>query len=177
LVRAREIERALAHFLKMSLNVVFMPEFSGGNSMSENPDYLVTAASIMAGFGSVFFAFRLQRELTVYDRNRDKNESEPTWIALADCLLIVAIIISLVFVVVPVVSAEKLAQASVERARAACAAAAIMIAGYIPSILAHYNFIFWLRPDRPNPTVSEALWVILTLVVAILVYRGNLPWW
>jgi len=141
--------------------------------MSENPESLVSAASIMAGFGAVFFAFRLERELKL-----SAETNEPAWIALSDWLLIAAIIISLVMVVVPLVSPSPLTDPSVTRARAACAAAAIMIAGYIPSILAHYNFIYWLKTKpRPNPTVPEAILVILTVAVAVLVYLGRLRWW
>jgi len=147
--------------------------------MSDNPDSLITAASIMAGFGSIFFAFRLERELHIADENRKKpiKEREITWIAFADWMLILAIIVSLVAVVVPLVSPGKLTDASLDRARAACAAAAVMIAGYIPSILAHYNFIRWLDKSRTNPTPLEGLCVFLTLLAALLVYLGHVPWW
>jgi hypothetical protein len=142
--------------------------------MSENPDSLITAASIMAGFGAVFFAFRLERELKLFDETDERN-----WIAVSDWLLIAAVIISLVIVVVPLVSLSPPTNLAVTRARAACAAAAIMIAGYIPSILAHYNFIYWLGKGkgRSNPTVSEAILVILTIAVAVLVYLGKWRWW
>jgi hypothetical protein len=159
----------LADIPKTSFNVW---RGMGGNSMSENHDLLVSAASIMAGFGVVFFAFRLERELKVAEQRQAR-----TWIAVSDWLLIAAIVISLILVVVPLVSSSALPAASLDRARAACAAAAILISGYIPSILAHYNFIYWLHKPRRNPTIPEALMVILTLVVAAMVYQGSLRWW
>ena len=164
----------LSDVLKKSFNHFSREAKFWGKSMSENPDSLITAASIMAGFGAVFFAFRLERELKLFDKT-----DEPAWIPVSDWLLIAAIIISLVIVVVPLVSLSPPTDPSVARARAACAAAAIMIAGYIPSILAHYNFIYWLDKGkkRPNPTVPEAILVILTIAVAVLVYLGKLRWW
>ena len=108
----------------------------------------------------------------------DKEQKRvPTWIPLSDWLVIVAIIICLALVVAPLVSPNSASEAAVHRAASACSAAAIMIAGYVPSILAHYNFIYWLHKRRRNPTILELLFVGITVVIAALVYEGSLRWW
>jgi hypothetical protein len=51
-----------------------------------------------------------------------------------------------------------------------------MLAGYIPSILAHYHFIYGLPKERTNPTFWEGVFVVATVFAAatafILSYRG-----
>jgi hypothetical protein len=60
---------------------------------------------------------------------------------------------------------------------AVCTAAAIMMAGYIPSILAHYHFFYGLTTkERKNPTLWEGVVIAVTIVSAavavIFVYKS-----
>jgi hypothetical protein len=126
---------------------------------------LVTAASNISGFGVVVIAFRLERELKIEEQNQDKPEQNKTrhWIPIADWLVIAAILMSFTFVVVPLVSSDLPSERTMRFASGVCSATAVMVAGYIPAILAHYNFIYGLKESRTNPTLWEAIFVFLTL--------------
>ena len=144
----------------------------------DHQDVLVTAASIIAGFGSAVIAFRLERELNIEAKNeeRPKHRKERHWIPVSDWLVVIASVGALCFVVAPLVATPSPSDNTVRLASAVCSAAAIMLAGYIPSILAHYHFIYGLTKERTNPTFWEGAFVLLTLVAAlmtfIIAYRG-----
>jgi hypothetical protein len=122
---------------------------------------LVTAASLIAGFGSTLMVFRLERELNVEERNlnveernrdRSEQEKERHWFPASDWLIVISNVTTLCLVVAPLVSIERPSQHLIRFASAVCSAAAIMLAGYIPSILAHYHFFYGLERTRTNPT-------------------------
>lgn len=126
-------------------------------------DALLTVASIIAGFGVTVFMFRLQRELQVF------KEKEKTWLPVADWLVIGAVLVTLALVFSLLMRKED-ANSDLTAQRAWCAVAIVLLAGYIPSILAHYNFLFWLRPSRGWYTRSEVAFVVVTVVAASLAY-------
>jgi hypothetical protein len=99
-------------------------------------DTLVTAASLIAGFGSAVIAFRLQRELDIEEKNeqRPPHLREQHWFPASDWLIVASNIGALCFVVAPLVAFDSPSPRMVRLASAACCAAAIMLAGYVPSI-------------------------------------------
>jgi hypothetical protein len=58
----------------------------------DHQDALVTAASIIAGFGSAVIAFRLERELDIEEKNveRPKHRKEHRWIPVSHWLVVTA---------------------------------------------------------------------------------------
>jgi uncharacterized membrane protein YidH (DUF202 family) len=127
---------------------------------------LITTASIIAGFGVAVLMFRIQREL--YARERDW----PSWIASSDWLRISSTLIALLLVLTPLAvfgEANKLAH---KVAGAPTCASVILLAGYVPSILAHYRFILYDGRDpkgrRTNPEPSELTLIVITVVLAIV---------
>jgi len=96
---------------------------------------LATVASIIAGFGGTMLVFRIQRELQML------KQGETIWIAYAERLLISATLISLLLVIVPIVSFSSLSGIFVRLPAAGSSAAAILLAGYILAIQAHYRLI------------------------------------
>jgi hypothetical protein len=135
-------------------------------------DTLVTAASVIAGFGSALIAFRLQRELDIEQKNEEKPKSqrEEHWFPASDWLLVISNVSALCFVVVPLVALDSPSRQVVHTCSAICAATAIMLAGYIPSILAHYHFFYGLTKERTNPTFWEAIFIALTSVAAVVAF-------
>ena len=133
-----------------------------------HPDTLVTAASLIAGFGSALIAFRLQRELDIEDKNEERpaHRRERHWFPASDWLIVVSNLGALCFVVAPLVALDSPPHALLRLASAVCCAAAIMLAGYIPSILAHYRFFVGLHEERTNPTFWEGVFLALTAAAA-----------
>ena len=62
-----------------------------------SPQPYLTIASILSGFSISVFMFRLQRELGVRERHPDW----PNWLAWADYLVIATVVLSVLFVGVP----------------------------------------------------------------------------
>lgn len=135
-------------------------------------DTLVTAASLIAGFGSAVIAFRLQRELDIEDKNEERpaHRQEQHWFPASDWLIVASSLGALCLVVAPLVALDSPSRATVRLASAACCAAAIMLAGYIPSILAHYRFFVGLTRDRSNPTLWEGIFIAVTVVGAMTAF-------
>ena len=128
-----------------------------GQAMNHQ-DVLVTAASIIAGFGSAVIAFRLERELDIEEKNVDRpsHRKERHWIPVSDWLVVIASVGALCFVVAPLVAIPSPSDTTIRLASAVCSATAIMLAGYIPSILAHYHFIYGLTKERTNRPFGKA---------------------
>ena len=149
-----------------------------GDGAMDHLDVLVTAASIIAGFGSAVIAFRLERELEIEEKNeeRPKHRREHHWIPASDWLVVTASVGALCFVVAPLVATPMPSDGMIRFASAICSAMAIMLAGYIPSILAHYHFIYGLTKERTNPTFWEGVSVLTTVLAAaaafIVSYRS-----
>src|SRR5262249_32145308 len=137
-----------------------------------------TAASIIAGFGSAVIAFRLERELDIEEKNEEKPKhgKERHWIPASDWLVVTASVGALCFLVAPMVGTPTPSHSMMRFSSAICSAMAIMLAGYIPSILAHYHFIYGPPKERTNPTFWEGVFVLATVLAAatafVLSYRG-----
>jgi hypothetical protein len=141
-----------------------------------SPDALIAVDSIIAGFGVTAVMFRLQRELSISDENwkeRRKNPSHlftPNWIPVADYLIIAAVLLALIFAVRPLLMPFD--EATLQCARAASAAATILLGGYVPTILGHYGFIRGLAKSRPYCTIWEGLFAATTILSAIWAYHA-----
>jgi len=127
---------------------------------------LGTIASVIAGFGGAMLLFRLQRELQA------QKESEPTWLAWADRLLILATLTALLLVLLPLVATTNRPGVVAHLPAAGCAAALILMAGYIPAILAHYRLFLGAGRSGPrgNPEPAERVIVLLTVLIALVVF-------
>ncbi len=135
---------------------------------------LATVASIIAGFGGTMLVFRIQRELQML------KQGEKIWIAFAEWLLISATLISLLLVIVPIVSFPSLSGIFARLPAAGCSAAAILLAGYILAIQAHYRLILGANRTGPrtNPEPAERAIVLIITCVAFLAFLGVLiPFW
>ena len=112
--------------------------------------------------------FRVQREIAMHE------QSELTWIPWADWLLVVATLFSLLLVIIPLVVLDPNGSAFKILPSAACAGAAMLVAGYPFAILAHYRFI--LPGDRTGPRVNPEppeRWIV---VITGLVSFGVFSW-
>jgi len=126
---------------------------------------ITTIASIIAGFGAAMLFFRIQRELQMAEN------LERIWIPVSDVLLIGATLISLLLTLLPLMVIVPIPGfAPVRLARASCAASILLLAGYVPSILAHYRIILGARRRGPrdNPEPAERTLAALTVSVAAL---------
>jgi hypothetical protein len=124
-------------------------------------DSYLTIASIQSGFGITVLMFRVERELHVREVKKQEN-----WIAWADYLVIVSILLSLLLVVLPLVLLSTPAD-WFGVAAASCAAASVLLAIYPLAILHHYNIpIFkWTAG-----TVSEKILVLLATIVGVCIF-------
>jgi len=124
---------------------------------------LAQIASIIAGFGATMLYFRIQRELEM----REKGEQD--WMPWADSVLMSATIIALTGGVLPVLLNLFSPAFATTLARASCAAATLLLTGYIPSILAHYRLLFGQNRAGPrdNPEPAEKTLVVFTVLAAV----------
>lgn len=102
--------------------------------MNRSEAYL-TVASILSGFAVTVLMFRIQRELNVRERHPDW----PNWLAWSDYLVLAAIVVSLIFVVLPIVSLREPSEGVLKFAAGSCAASVILLAAYPFAILDHYR--------------------------------------
>jgi hypothetical protein len=128
---------------------------------------LITTASIIAGFGVAVLMFRIQRELYA------REKGWPSWVACSDWLTISSTLIALLLVIMPLALFGEDSKLARKVAEAATCSSVILLAGYVPSILAHYRFILRGGRDpngsRTNPEPSELALILITIVVTILV--------
>jgi hypothetical protein len=97
---------------------------------------LATVAAMISSFCAVMLVFRIQRETEM------AKAGERQWLPLADWLLVGAALVSLLLVILPLT-----AFVNTSLPVAASGSAAILVAGYIFAILAHYRIWFdrnWL---------------------------------
>jgi len=135
-----------------------------------DPGTLATVASVVAGFGVAMLFFRIQRELQI------REKVEPQWIPWADRLLIGATLASVLLVLLPVLAFPQ-QEPALRTAVAVCAGLAILIAGYVFGILAHYRLVLGrhrntTHPERENPEPAERVIVLVSLVLALFVVFG-----
>jgi hypothetical protein len=130
---------------------------------------LVTVASIIASFGVAMLVFRLQRELEM------KAKGEINWIPYADGLYILAALSALLLVILPILFGTK-SRIALCIARAATCLSVFFLAGYIPSILAHYRLILGggRTGPRTNPESAERVCVWVIVGVALIGAIGTL---
>jgi hypothetical protein len=111
-----------------------------------------------------------------------EGQGERMWLPLADWLLVAATLICLLLVIIPLVSAPK-APAIYRLVAAASGSAAILVAGYVLAILAHYRIVFarqWLFWGRRrkglygNPEPSERILSIIASALALLYFAWRL---
>jgi hypothetical protein len=131
-------------------------------------------AALIAGFGLTVLLFRVQRELQVREEAIRRGEAPINWIPWADRLLLSAIVISVLAILV--LLAFPSSKQALRVARAACAAALVVVPGYIPSILAHYRLIIGRKHTglRDNPEPAEKAWVMAIVAggFAVALYIG-----
>lgn len=138
--------------------------------MNQWPDSstLATVASIIAAFSVAMLSFRVEREL------RMRQAAELNWIPCADWLLLLALLCALLLVILPLVAAPPSSWVHRYLPGPSCAAAVVLLAAYPFAILAHYQFIFAFgrKLPRSNPEPSEAVIVVLALLLA-----AGTAWW
>jgi len=120
---------------------------------------LVIVASIVAVFGAATLPARLQREIHMAGRG------EPTWIPWAEGLVLAATLLSLLLVIAPILFLGPDNRTVLRVGRAATLLSVILLAGYVPSILAHYRLICGRARSgsRENPEPAECLFVCATV--------------
>jgi uncharacterized membrane protein YhaH (DUF805 family) len=131
---------------------------------------LATVASLIAAFGGALLVFRIQREIQMHD------QMEIQWIPWADRLLVGATLTALLLVLLPLTALTNRPGRLADLPSAACAAAVLMVAGYIFAILAHYRLLFGRRRSGPrlNPEPAERWIVLATLLLAAILLAALL---
>jgi len=134
------------------------------------PEAYLTVASILSGFGVTVLMFRVQRELEV----REKHSDWPNWLAWADYLILGAIVLSLIFVVLPIVAISQPNKSILNLAAGSCGAAAILLAGYPFAILDHYRIEIGAKRggNRVKGEPVERYVVIASAILAAGVFGG-----
>jgi hypothetical protein len=127
----------------------------------ESSDVL-TVSALIAGFSASTLVFRIQRELSI----AESSPRQPTWLPLADWLTILATLVSIVGGVIPLLLDSSPSDLALRIARAACLASAVLLAGYIPSILAHYEFFRRRTESRPFAPALERLFAGIAIAIA-----------
>ena len=126
--------------------------------------------SLIGAFGVAMLVFRVQRETDLQEKAINAGKKPITWLPIADRLIVVATLECLLLVVVPLVLYPDVKRISL----AAVGSAAILVAGYMFAILAHYRIIMkrkWILfgHERAGPREQfEPPEVIVTLAVATL---------
>jgi hypothetical protein len=128
---------------------------------------LISAAAIIVGFGVTAIMFRVQREIYV----REELKINLLWLAWADYLLLSSVGLAVFGVLLPILAVGRYS-VTVSVAAAVCAAAIVLLAGYIPAILAHYRI--GLGATRQGPREKgeplERRSVCLTAVAASVTF-------
>ena len=146
-----------------------------------SPQPYLTVASILSGFCISVFMFRIQRELSVRDRHPDW----PNWLAWADYLIVATIVLSVVFVILPLVAVPTPGRAAYSVAAGACAAASLLLLAYPFAILDHYRIEIgtWRTKLGENPQVRhkgepiERIIVVSAGIAAVLVFAAIVFSW
>jgi hypothetical protein len=128
-----------------------------------------TVASIVTAAGVTMLFFRIQREAEMQRRR------EPTWIPVADRLLLGATFTAIVLVLLPIILFDsKFLSRRVPTA--GCGAALIALGGYVLALLAHYRLMFGSGRTGPreNPEPAERTIVIGATAVAVVLFAVSL---
>jgi len=142
------------------MNVRRRVEQSGSSSGSYPK---ITAAAV------TMLLFRVQREEGM------RRRGEPTWIPVADGLLIAATTASIGLVLLPILlfSSDFLHR---RIPTAGCVAALVALGGYVFALPAHYRLLFGGERDGPrsNPEPAERRIVIMTTALALALFVTSL---
>lgn len=139
------------------------------------PDMIAGVASVVAGFSLTALMFRIQRELAIADANRKEGKLEKggNWIPPADFMLIGAFLLSLLGGLLPTILYSGATKTPCWPS-ALSVAAVVLLAGYIPAILAHYNWIFGLYRETTQTNGWERTIVFFTALIAVYFASINL---
>ena len=145
------------------------------------PQPYLTVASILSGFSISVFMFRIQRELRV----RDDHPDWPNWLALADYLILEAILLSLLLVVLPLMAIAEPSRLAYSVAAGSCAAASILVAAYPFAILDHYRIEIgtWRTREGERPQerhkgepIERAIVLGATILASIALIAIVISW-
>jgi len=157
---------------------------------------LAAIGAAIVGFGIVAFVFRVQREIQVEEtllrewqdeakqRGTAVDEEELLektakyrWIPWADRLLVCTVTVALLLVLLPIALVGSMSSFWGGRLPAAsCSACTVALAGYIPALLAHYQFgprpvrrwIWFGAPSGPFRHAVEPAEKVIVVASAIL---------
>lgn len=96
---------------------------------------IISASAIVAGFGVTAIMFRVQRELYVLE----VLKVGVAWLAWADYLVLTSVALAVFGSTLPLLVAPMSSRPVMAIAAASCAAALVLLAGYVPAIPAHYR--------------------------------------
>jgi hypothetical protein len=149
-VKLQKLERALVSRVRQQSTLW---------EIAVDADYgtLANVASVIAAFGAAMIYFGIQRE------EQMREEGETVWLPLADWLLLVATWCCLLLAIVPIAANVKSRLSA-----SALAFSAVLVAGYLPAILAHYRIVFGTSRSGPRDMAEplEVTFVAITLAAA-----------
>ena len=126
-------------------------------------DSLISTASVISGFSVAVLMFRISREVAMEEKDQKK------WIPWADYLILSVILLSLLFVVLPLCSISTNHHPHVMAlASASCGASTILLAAYPFAILDHYRIGVGSKRTKPRERGEpiEKFIVISSLILA-----------
>lgn len=133
---------------------------------------IISASAIVAGFGVTSIMFRIQRELYVFEVLKIKT----LWLAWADYLVLSSVALAVFGGTVPLIAVPRTPRSVLAVAAASCVAALVLLAGYVPSILAHYRI--GLGATREGPRAQgepvERRFVVGSLICAVASFTVTL---
>ena len=136
------------------------------------PAEIIAASAIVAGFGVTAIMFRVQRELYVLEVLKVKT----LWLAWADYLVLASVLLAVFGGTVPILLLPSVPRSVLAIGASSCVAALVLLAGYVPSILAHYRI--GLGATRQGPRAKgepvERGFVIASSVCAGLLFLATL---
>ena len=118
-------------------------------------------AGVLLGFQVAAFTFRLNRELQFKDRTE-------RWFPLADCLNILSMLITVVFVfAIPIAQRRNL---NIDSCYFWFGVAMIIFIFYPIALVAHYDLIGQKRDKAQKYLTTQEIFVVLTAIVATIIY-------
>ena len=133
---------------------------------------IISASAIVAGFGVTAIMFRIQRELYVLEVRKVKT----LWLAWADYLVLSSVALAVFGATAPLIAIPKAPGPVMAVAASSCIAALVLLAGYVPSILAHYRIGLGARREGPRAQGEpvERLFVISSVICAVASFTATL---
>jgi hypothetical protein len=139
------------------------------------PAEIISASAIIAGFGVTAIMFRVQRELYV----REVLNIKILWLAWADYLILASVALAVFGATVPMLAVPNAPRPLVSVAASSCVAALFLLAGYVPSILAHYRIQLGAEREGPRDMGEpvERRFVIGSALSAGFAFAATLVLW